>query len=51
MLDKRYHYNKQIAVCEEDLEYVRSLKVGKLGKKSVAGILSFIITYYQERHK
>jgi len=51
MLDKRYYYNKGIAVCEEDLDYVRSLKTGKFGKKSVAGILSFIIKYFKDKHK
>ena len=46
MLDKRYYYNKAVAVCENDIEYLRTLKK-KFGKKSVAGILSFIINTYK----
>lgn len=47
MLDKRYHYNKGIAITEEDLNYIRSLKTGKFGKKSLAGILHHILNHYK----
>jgi len=46
MLDKRYHYNKTIAISEDDLDYIKELKINKFGKKSLAGILSFIIKQY-----
>jgi len=47
MLDKRYHYDKGIAITEEDLNYIRELKINKFGKKSLAGILSHIIKEYK----
>jgi len=50
MLDKQYYYNKAIAICQEDLEYIKSLKIGKMGKKSMAGILSFIISFYKSKN-
>jgi hypothetical protein len=51
MLDeeKRYFYNKTIAICEDDLLYIRSLKKNNFGKKSLAGILSFIIKNYKTK--
>ena len=48
MLNKRYYYDKSVAICEEDLEYLRSLKKNKFGKKSLAGILSFIVKKYKD---
>ncbi len=43
MLDKRI-YTKAIAISEEDLLYIKELRVKKeFGKKSLAGILSIII--------
>jgi hypothetical protein len=51
MLDRRYHYNNAIAVCSEDKEYLKSLKMGKFGKKSLAGILSYIINQYKSNNK
>jgi hypothetical protein len=49
MLDKRYYYNKSIAICEEDLLYLRKLKKSAdFSKKSLAGILSFIIKSYKK---
>lgn len=47
MLDKRFKYNKGIAITEEDLSYIKSLKKGYMGKKSLAGILSYIINNYK----
>lgn len=46
MLDKRFYYDERIAICHSDMEYIRKLKTGKFGKKSLAGILSFIIKQY-----
>jgi len=48
MLDKRYYYDKTIAICEEDLMYIRELKKDKFGKKSLAGVLSMIINKYKK---
>jgi len=49
MLDKRYYYNKAIAISEEDLTYIKSLKIEhNLNKKSLAGVLSHIINYYKK---
>ena len=49
MLNKRYHYNKQVAVCEEDLDFLRKLKLEKFPKKSVAGTLSYIIDFFKSK--
>ena len=44
MLDKRYYYNKSVALCEEDLQTLRELnKNGDFSKKSLAGTLSIVI--------
>lgn len=48
--DKRYFYNKTVAICNDDLEYIKSLKINKFGKKSLAGILSFIIKEYKNKN-
>lgn len=47
MLNKRFKYNKGIAITEEDLNYIRSLKTGNMNKKSFAGILASIIEHYR----
>lgn len=47
MLDKRGYYSKSIAICEDDLKYIKELKIGKFGKKSLAGVLSYIIKKYE----
>jgi len=49
MLSKRYYYNQRIAICPKDMLYIRSLKTGNFGKKSLAGILSFIIQSYASK--
>lgn len=51
MLDKRNYYNKVIAISEEDMQFIKELKSVKLGKKSMAGILSMIIKEYKDKLK
>lgn len=45
MRDKRV-YNKSIAISEKDMDYIKELKNKFGNKKSLAGILSFIINQY-----
>jgi hypothetical protein len=48
MLDKRV-YVKAIGISEIDLNYIRQLRNSKIGnKKSLAGILAFIINFYKK---
>jgi hypothetical protein len=47
MLNKRYHYNKTIAICEDDLKLLRTLNISdRFNKKSLAGTLSFVINKF-----
>lgn len=48
MLNKRYHYNKSVALCEDDLNILRELQKHKdFKKKSLAGTLSFVINNFK----
>jgi len=48
MRDKRI-YTKAIAISKEDLDYIRDLKDKIGGKKSAAGILSYIIECFKNK--
>jgi len=48
MRDKRI-YNKTIAISEKDLKYIRDLKIKFGNKKSLAGVLSFIIDFFRDK--
>jgi predicted CopG family antitoxin len=46
MRDRRV-YIKTIAISEEDLNKIKEMKKKIGGKKSLAGVLSFIINFYR----
>ncbi len=51
MYYKEHKYNRRICISEEDIKYLLELKTKKLfRKRSLAGINSFIINYYKQKH-